>query len=567
MIRHIRWQILLVVSGAILAGLLLSLQARELEPEYVPATGGTLIEGVAGWPQYLNPLLSFHNPVDRDICALVFEGLTRYDEHGRLAPSLAKSWEVSADGLVYTFWLRGDVRWQDGTAFSAEDVVFTAQLLQDEGYTGPSDLAALWRTVGVEQIDPLEVRFTLGEPLAPFLDYATIGVLPAHLLRGVTGAELPDHAFNRQPIGTGPFRVVDDGWEDGRLVLDANALYRERLPRLSGIEFRFFPDYGSVLTAYEQGQVHGVSSIQLADMPRAQGMEGLNLFTSNLPQFSIILLNHRDKDLLFFRERTTRQALLHALDRPALIAAVLKGQGTVAHSPIFPGSWAYYGEVREYGYDPELAAGLLEEAGWLLPEPETEGASLLESEELQNGVRSRDGQELSFALAAAAGTVHQQVASEVARQWAKLGVRATVVPVELAELPQILEAGEFAAIVVDVNVRGDPDLYPLWSESAAAEGQNFGGWRNRQASELLEQARQLTDFGQRAALYYSFQQVFADQVPALLLYTHTHTYAVSEEVRQVTMGPLNDPSDRFATVREWFLVWREVTIRKPGPEG
>lgn len=566
MIRHIRWQILLVALGVILAGILLSYQAVGVEEIFVPASGGTLVEAMVGKPQSLNPLLSFSNPVDQDICALVFEGLTGYDQHGSLVPVLASGWNISLDGLVYTFWLRQDVRWQDGINFSADDVIFTIQLLQDPGYTGPADLAALWRTVEVEKVNRWTVTFTLQEAYAPFMDHTTIGILPVHLLQGVTAEELGDHSFNRQPVGTGRFRVDSSEWESGRLLLSANGLYREQqIPKLSGLEFRFFPNYSSALTAFEEGQVNSVRQIQMADMPKAREMEGLNLFTSSLPRHSMVLLNLQDETLPFFQERRSRQALMYGMDRAVLIANVLNGQGTIAHSPIFAGSWAYFGEVKQYGYDPDLAAGMFESAGWVLPEQEEAGVTLLESEELESGVRSRDEIELSFTLIAIENTVHQAVANELSRQWARLGVRATVHTVEPGQIAQILADGEFDAILVDVDMRGDPDLYPLWSESAIAEGQNYGGWGNREASELLEQARQLTNLGQRTTRYYRFQQIFADEMPALLLYHHTHTYGISDQVQQVSMGPLTKPSDRFATISDWFLVWREVIIRKSSP--
>ncbi len=561
MIRYIRWQIILVVLGMILAAVLLSYQAVGLEEVFVPASGGVLIEGVAGWPQTLNPLLSFTNPVDRDICALVFEGLTRYDRNGQLTPALATGWNVSLDGLVYTFWLRQDVRWQDGITFSADDVVFTTQLLQDAGYTGPADLGALWRSVQVDKINRWTVTFTLQEPYAPFLDYTTIGLLPMHLLEGVTAAELPSHPFNRQPIGTGRFQIAGSGWEDGKLLMNANLLYREQRPQLAGIEFRFFADHASALAAFEPGEVHTVSDIQRADIGRAQALQEVNLFTSSLPRYTTILLNLQDEDLPFFQDRSVRQALLHALDRPELIANALNGQGIIAHSPISPDSWAFFGDVSQYGYDPDQAAALLDAAGWSLPPQEATEANLVESEDLPDGVRKQEERELSFTLTAAAG-VHEQVAREVARQWAKLGIRATVIVTEPLQIQQILTDRSFDAIIADIDMRGDPDLYALWSESAIREGQNYAGWRNREASELLEKARQSANPGQRATLYYHFQQLFAQEAPAILLYYHTYTYGVSSQVQQVSIGPLTDPSDRFITASDWFLVWREVTIRK-----
>ena len=566
-IRYIRWQILLAFLGIILAGLLLSYQAVELEEVYIPSSGGTLIEGVVGWPEYLNPILSFSNPVDRDICALVFEGLTRYDEHGRLVGSLASRWNVSLDGLVYTFWLWQDVRWQDGVSFTADDVIFTLKLLQDPGYPGPADLSALWQTVEVEKINSWTVTFKLQEPFAPFLDYTTIGILPVHLLDGISASELASHSFNRQPLGTGRFQVESLDRDGGRLLLNPNPYFRGQRPQLSGVEFRSFPDYPSALAAYERGEIHSLSGIPMDQMPRAQAIEGLNLYTSTLPRYTMILLNLQDQELLFFQERETRQALLYGLNRPALVASVLKGQGTVAHSPISPSSWAFFGEQHQYGYDPSLAVELLTASGWAAPEPSIPTVSLLESSALENGVWAREGQALAFTLKVAAGTPNQTLANEIARQWAWLGVRATVEPVEPNHVLETLEKGEFDAILVDVDMRGDPDLYPFWSESAIVEGQNYGGWQHRQASQLLEQARQLTNLGQRSALYYRFQQVFAEEVPALLLFHHTYTYGVSEAVQQVTVGPMTDASGRFATIGDWFLVWREVIIRKTERRG
>ena len=565
-IRYIRWQILLAASGLILAAVLLSYQAVGMEEVSVPAAGGRLVEGVTGWPQYLNPLISLDNPVDRDICALVFEGLTRYNERGRLEPALATGWNVSLDGLVYTFWLRQDVLWQDGIGFSADDVLFTIGLLQDPAYPGPVDLAALWRTVHVQKVNPWTVTFTLREPYSPFLEFTTIGILPAHLLDGVTGARLTNLAFNRQPVGIGRFRVATPNWEDGRLLLTVNPLYwDESRPRLQEIEFRFYPDYESVLSAFEVGEIHSMGNIRQADIVRGESVEDAALFTASLPRYTAVLLNLQDDALPFFQDRMVRQALLYGINRSALIADVLDGQGTVAHSPISPGSWAYYGDIRRYDYDADSAAEALDAAGWRLPARDGQGTGLVESEALRDGVRIRDDSELSFALFTTGSPAHEMLARALSAYWAKLGIRATVQTVGATELFRALESGEFAAALVDIDMQGDPDLYAFWSESAIREGQNYSGWRHRQASELLEQARQLHEIEQRTTLYYHFQQIFADELPALPLYFHTFTYAVAGDVQNVSMGPLTEPSDRFATVNDWFLVWREVIIRRINP--
>ncbi|MBC7242760.1 MAG: peptide ABC transporter substrate-binding protein, partial [Anaerolineae bacterium] len=168
---------------------------------------GRYTEGLAGAPQHLNPLLAQYNSVDRDICALLFEGLTAFDEAGRVVPRLAERWAIAPDGLTYTFVLRKGVYWHDGAPFTADDVVFTAGVMADPGFQAldPSGLFDLWSSVKVEKLDDYTVRFTLSEPFAPFLDYSTIGILPAHLLKQMPVPDLPKAAFNSQPVGTGPF--------------------------------------------------------------------------------------------------------------------------------------------------------------------------------------------------------------------------------------------------------------------------------------------------------------------------------------------------------------------------
>ena len=139
MIRHIRWQILLFLVGIGLLITLLVYVAWNFTTVWVGGSGGTYVEGLAGTPQFINPLLSQTYEVDGDLCTLLFNGLTRLDHHGVVVPDLAQNWEVSSDGLTYTFHLRSGVRWHDRTPFTADDVVFTIKLLQDPNFPGRPD--------------------------------------------------------------------------------------------------------------------------------------------------------------------------------------------------------------------------------------------------------------------------------------------------------------------------------------------------------------------------------------------------------------------------------------------
>lgn len=552
--RTVRWQALLIGLGMALVAILLTYLALTYTTVQAPTAGGTYVEGIAGVPHYINPLLSGYNEVDRDLCALVFSGLTRFNERGEVVPDLAESWEISLDGLTYIFHLRDNVYWHDGTPFTAADVVFTVRLLQDPDYPGPPDIGALWRTVKIAEVDDYTVQMTLPEPFAPFLDYTTTGILPAHLLEGVSSADLPTLEFNLSPVGTGPFFVAEVETAEGQVqsvLLERNHRYFRPGTLVDHLRFRFYPSYSAAFRAYQQGDVEGVGRVQLEDLPEARQEEDLNLYSAQLAQYSLIYLNLAEADdLPFFQEVEVRQALLYGLDRQAIVQDLLDGQAIVAHSPIVAGTWAYDPQIRRYEYDPERARALLDEAGWVLPPG--------------GGTRSKNGRPLSFELLASTDPLHEVIAEEIARQWGELGVEATVVITAPVGVRDALERRSYQAALVDLALPGDPDPYPLWHQTEITRGQNYAGLDHRRISEIIETARIVVDRQQRIDLYREFQQVFADEVPAIMLYHPIYTYGVSTKVKGVQIGPLMYPSDRFATVNRWYVATKRVIISQAG---
>jgi len=554
--RHIRWQVLLIVLGVVLVGILLAYLASNYTTVLRPGSGGTYVEGIVGHPQYLNPLLS-STQVDRDICALVFNGLTRFNRRGEVAPDLASRWDISFDGLTYTFYLRRDVYWHDGAPFTADDVVFTIGWLQSSDFPGSSELGPeLWRTVTVEKLDRYKVRFTLPAPYpyAPFLDYTTVGILPAHVLEGVPVASLPKVGFNLNPVGSGPFQVDEIEVEDEvitTIVLKQYSRYYGSESYLDRVQFRFYPNHQAVFDAYEAGEVEGIARIPASDLPRAQSLPSLNLFSAQIAEYGIVFLNMEEP---FFQEQEVRQALLYALDRQQVIDDVLEGHALVAHSPLIPGSWAYDGDVTRYEYDWDTADALLNEAGWTLP---AEG----------DGVRRKAGQPLAFTLLTSSEPDRIGVARMLAEQWATVGVTVTVETASQLEVREALESGNFEAIMVHLALPGDPDPYPFWHETQVEDGQNYAGFVHRRISEILEQARIKINRERRRELYYEFQDIFAQQVPALLLYVPVYTYGVDERIHDVQIGPLMYPSDRFRAISEWWIVPRRVFVSETEAEG
>ena len=551
MTRHIRWQILLILLGVVLVGILLAYLAINYTTVLRPGYGGTYVEGIAGFPHLLNPLLSGYGNVDRDVCALLFSGLTRMNINGTVEPDLANWDPPSPDGLTYVFHLRQNARWHDGIPVTADDVIFTINLLQDPDFPGPPELGAdVWRTVKVEKVNNLTVRFTLAEPYAPFLDYTTFGILPKHLLEGTQAANLLVAPFNLQPVGSGPFQLEEVEVEEGTItsmVLKPAAHYYGPQPHLGRIQLRFYPTHQATINAYEEGEIEGIAYIPTAELPRAKALPTLNLFSAQTAEYGMVILNLNRDDLSFFQETEVRQALLYALDRQAIIDQVLGGQALVAHGPFLPDNWAYNNDIEPYNRDTDKAIALLKEAGWKLPYMGT-------------ATRRKNERLLSFKLLTSSEPERVGVAEMLAKQWEIIGARVTVETASPLEVREALENRDFDAILVHIAAPGDPDPYPFWHQEQIENGQNYAGFNHRHLSEIIEQARVTVNLERRRQLYYEFQEIFAQEVPSIPLYVPTYTYGVDERIHDVQIGPLVYPSDRFRTVSAWWIVPRRVFV-------
>jgi peptide/nickel transport system substrate-binding protein len=552
--RHIFWQAVLAALGIVLVFLVLfQLGSDQLPVEgptvEVPVRGGTYVEGVLGYSEAINPILAPRmvqaNPVDQDLSALVFNGLTSLDHSGRISPSLAVEWQVLGDGAIYEFRLRPGVRWHDGAPLTSADVAFTVQAIQDPGYQGDPSLADLWRNVRVETPDDETVRFELAEPFPSFINYTTVGLLPAHLLGNVPATELPEHEFStRHPVGTGMFKV--ESISPDRVVLAANQDYWRPTPFLDRVEFWFYAGWEDLLADYEQGQIHGFHPPQIAYLSALAAMPELQIYSAESAGYGIVFLNLAGEATPFFQEKEVRQGLLYALDRQMLIDTHLRGQALVAHSPIAPMSWAYDPSVREYGYDPERAIGLLDASGWMDTDADR--------------IRDKDGIKLSFTLLTGDDASLASMAEEMARQWQAVGVEVQVRQVSSEAANEAVRSRDFDAALVQVGLTADPDPYPLWHSTQAEAGQNFSGYASEEADVVMEEIRSTADIDELTRLYHSFQHIFAEDVPSLLVYYPIYTYAMDAQVRDVQLSPLFYSSDRFRNIEDWYIQTEAVVV-------
>lgn len=518
-----------------------------------PIPGSTFREGLVGSFQRINPLLTDLNEIDRDISALIFEGLTRINEYGEPEPALAESWVTSSDGLEYVVQLRTDVRWQDGIPFTADDVAYTMSILRSPDFPGLPALGAFWRTVETEILGQHLVRFRLTQPLGSFPDKLRIGLLPAHALIGTSAAQLATHPFNLAPIGTGPYqlealRTDASGMRVVTVDLRAAPVYRER-PESGGqfmldrLRFKLYPTFDDALQALGEGEIDGLSapdSSQRIPLLNAAGAAGFNTYTAIEPTIGVLIFNWQREETRFFREQRVRLGLEMGINRGSVVERTLYNRAIRANSPLFPGSWAYLSDLIWPPYDPAAARFLLDTASInRQDEAEEDDSPYL----------------LSFTLLAPDDPAIIAALNELSTQWAQLGVSVAVQPTDPQTYQSRLDAGDFDMALVELalGASADPDLYSFWHQGQYPDGFNFGGVDDRRISETLERARREPSGINRRIHYEAFQREFADRAVALPLYYPLYTYVTAAPVEGVQLGFIGSPADRFRNLGEWTI--------------
>ncbi len=558
------------------------------------APGNVLVEALVGRMVKLNPLLATYNPVDRDITSLIFEGLTATNQYGEIVPRLAESWTVSPDGLQYFFVLRQDVLWHDGLPFTADDVEFTYRLLGDPLFPGAESLRAFWRTVEVDALAESLVRFRLTQPLASFPDQVRTGIVPAHVLRGTPVAELGRHPFNLQsPIGTGPYQIealTSSGGQIDGIQLRVAPVFRQRPEGAEGylldrIVFRTYDTAEAALAAFSAGEVHSIGGIPPEGLVTAQQTPGLSLYTTIAPRVGVLIYNWERGAIRFVRNPRVRLALAHAVDRAGLVARTLDGRAILADSPLLPTSWAYVPGLAWPAYDLAQARAMMETASLIFeeetptPEPtatpeetppdegeatpegtpaaeESSPVEEAESEETATpGAEREEPIRLALTILTADDPALVALAEGIGAGWAELGFAVSVEAVSAGTLHARLQEGDFDAALVEFSFEpnADPDPFVFWHQGQYGGGQNYGGMDDRRISETLEDARRDPLGVNRAAHYRRFQALFAERVPALVLYYPLYVYAADARLGGVQLGFMATASDRFRSLQDWYF--------------
>jgi peptide/nickel transport system substrate-binding protein len=561
-----------VVLLALLGGALVATSGSGARPVATPppslpaATQRVLDEGIVGDVLTLDPLYAT-TAAEADLDALLFGGLTRLGPAGRIVPDLAESWKVSAGGKVYDFYLRPEARWHDGVPVTADDVVFTILTLQHPDYDGPA--AGPWRDIQVRPMGDRRVRFRLPTAAANFLLVAAQPVVPAHLLAAIPVAERRASGFGRAPVGNGPFRLAtltqreavlvpagtDEGSEESASPsLDplatapgptpAAAAPRPR-PQLDEYRFHLYPSAAEAGEAFRSGELDalgGVSVEAARSLVASDGVRGIRYPRTVLTS---IVLNLRFEQKIFSEPRV-RRALLMAIDRQRLVDDLLGGWARIAQTPISPASFVYHQKAAgNVSYDPPGARKLIKAAGWRTPP-----AGLIPPG------RKRPIRIELATLSAETNPLAAAVAERVAADWRGIGLHVRVSESSRQDLVEKkLVPGAFQAVVLDVNLGLDPDLYPLLASSQAAHGgSNVAGYQSRAMDKLLIQARLYAPATDRRERFVALQKELARQMPVLPLFFSDYLYLMRDNLQGPTSREVARPADRFWDVLTWRVA-------------
>lgn len=537
------WLLASLSIGLLILGAgILFVQASLAVSVEVPRTGGIHREGVVGTPRFINPLIAT-SEVDRDLTALVYGGLMKHTSDGSVEPYLAKEYQVSEDGLQYTFILNDSIFFHDGSPITAEDVVYTVQAAKNPDIKSPR--RANWEGVEVVAVDEKTVTFTLRAPYALFLENTTMGILPQALWKGVSAEEFPFTDLNTNPVGSGLYRVENIKKNSSGVPVSytlRSAGTGPVRPYITRMVFSFYPNTEELERAYLAREIDAAYSL----VPPTE--RGSVLEEAVFARIFAVFFNQNQQEL--FANEVVRRALDRALDKRALIATVVNGYGSPLSGPLPPQS-VVREEADTLSLDAHraLASELLERDGWERGE-----------DGIYEKTVNKETRRLSFSLATSNVPELKAAAEAVAESWRALGAEVTLQFFDQNDLTlEVLRPRKYDALLFGLVVGRELDLFAFWHSSQRNDpGLNIALYANITTDKLLETARNdLSSEVRRESAARAAEEI-AQEVAAVFLYAPHFTYAHTPELRGVTLTSVATPSDRFAGVEAWYLNTERV---------
>lgn len=501
-------------------------------------SGGVYVEGVIGNISTLNPLLAASEP-EQAVSRLLFSSLYNYDVTGALHTDLAESMTVK-DNKVYTIKLR-NAAWHDGKKLTAEDVVYTINLIKNPQVRSP--LRVNWLDISARAIDDSTVEFMLPAVYAGFSHALTFPVIPKHILQTVSPSSMREADFSSNPVGSGPFAVkrvqTSESTSSTDVVrMEPNTKYYGAVSTLSRLELRAYGNESLLVKAVNSGEVSAASGLSLS---AADNIKSKQYSTKHwlLNKGVYLLMNNRSQTL---QDARVRRALRYATDTSSIRATVGDNVARL-DTPILQSQIAQKLPAAP-DYNLDKAKALLKEAGWTYN---------------QGQWKDKDGRPLAVAVTTSSGRdEYKKIVDTLKQQWSRLGVDVQLREIDTSStttsfVQSVLQPRDYDALLYELELGADPDVFAYWhSSQASASGYNFANYSNRTVDNDLVGGRSRTNSALRAAKYIQFVNQWLNDAPAIGLYQSVGSYVLNNGASIVEpRGSLNTMNDRYADVTTW----------------
>lgn len=447
----------------------------------------------------------------------LFSQLVRPDaESLQPSPDLAESWEISEDGLTYTFYLRDGLLWHDGEPVTSDDVKFTFDAILN-----PEVNAAFLVNMGPLSecvvVDETTVQLVLSEPFAPLLVMLcyNIMILPRKHMEDQDLNSPTDFLAN--PVGSGPY-VFQEYVSGDHVTLTANPDYWDGAPQISTVVYKILPDSNTQVAQLRTGEIDLVM-IEPSQSSALNGVENVVINTANQTNSYYMQMNLHNP---LFQDKLVRQAMCYALDREAIVESVMQGQGSVSTGPISPPmDWAFPDDQEPFPFDPDKALELLAEAGW----------------EVSDGKLTRNGETFSFKVMLDAGNpTRESIALAVQQFWTNLGMDVEIDTVDFNTWYSRSVATDYDSIVMWWITPPDPDAL---SDNYADDNGSFG-WQNDEVDALFAEGRVTTLPEDRQPIYSEIQKRVYEEQPNIFIAYPLEFRAVSTRLEGLASVGVRD---------------------------
>jgi len=520
-----------------------------------PMYGGSISEGIIGTPRFINPILA-NSPADQDLVMLIYSGLLRKKPDGSLVPDLASAYEISKDGLSYTFTLKDNIYFHDGQPVTVDDVIFTVNAIKDSVIKSPRK--ANWDGVAVSKIDEKNVRFTLRQPYAFFLENTTLGIMPAYLWNS-SPVEL--NGANTNPVGSGPYMVSDMSKQASGVIdyykLSAFDKFSLGKPFIKTISLHFYPNEESLIKGLEDKEVDQISSITPLNAEILKE-EGFTVDSAVLPRVFGLFFNQSVNQV--FTDKTVVKAIDQAIDKDRIVREVLNGYGVAIDNPI-PPSIVEYEEINSNAKTADREEILQKVADSLAKDGWKKNADgILEKTTTEK--KKKTTTPLEFSISTTDSPELSKAALFIQEDLAKLGMQVDIKTFDLGSLNQeVIRPRKYDALLFGQVINNESDLFAFWHSSQRKDpGLNIAMYTNAKVDKILEDAFVTVNKESRIKKYIQFEEEIKKDTPAVFLYTPNFIYVVSKSLKGLAMDHITYPSDRFRNIYSWYTeeynVWK-----------